>query len=776
MPLFESALSGTAVSIVEIAVKAGKYAANEVTEAYSDVAHIQQLLAASKTYIENYRHRHCQMKILPGLMKEALDLETIYTDVKILDTRSQWDFIGQEALEEAYRKKGVRYFGDSESQRFNGMTVANDKQCLMVLGGPGIGKSTFLRKVGLEALKKDGALTHDCIPVFLELKKFRDDTIDVQAKIAQEFDICRFPNADAFVDAALEQGKLLILFDGLDEVPSSNLNRVIEKIENFVDQHSQENSSTDRRNRFVISCRSAAYRSSFRSFTDVTISEFDDEQIQMFIHRWFATEKDRALMTGDKCLELLNQDEHKATKELAQTPLLLTFICLVYDREEVLAEERCTLYGSALNIVLKEWAAQKRIQREPIYRGFHPALEQIMLAEIAHDSFQKDQLFFSREAITTRITNFLTDMLNAPKQLNADAVLEAIEVQQGILVKRAVDAYSFSHLTLQEYLAALHIVDKRLENDLVIQHLMDTNWIEVFLLVAGLMKNNVMTLLLAIERQARTYIEPHPKLQALAKWAEVNEAGPSKLYQRAASLAIASAIVQPKSVSRENRSNTIKSAIAIFSASAGDSYSAINNVVNSAISSTDAISRARAITGARKRQNQDRVAHPALQILHGGAMAGANASHSTSHNTEERNKKEKEKAEEEAKESIREIEAANISDDIININHHFFQVQKLKSITTKLKGHRRAIPGLSGSPGAWKEWARQLNLIWLDVLELDQNTIDLSLKEEKAWRNYMSANELLIKCKQAAIRISRSEWEELENRLLTTKDALTEHV
>ena len=88
------------------------------------------------------------------------------------------------------------------------------------------------------------------------------------------------------MESALEQGKLLVLFDGLDEVPSQNLNHVIEQIEDFVDRHDG--------NRFVASCRIAAYRSSFRRFTDVTIAEFDDEQIEQFIILWFSSEEDEA--------------------------------------------------------------------------------------------------------------------------------------------------------------------------------------------------------------------------------------------------------------------------------------------------------------------------------------------------------------------------------------------------------------------------------------------------------------------------------------------------
>ena len=151
MPLFESAIGGIAVSVVEGAIALGKHATNEIRGEYSKVDHLNRLHAASNAYVDNYFNRHCQIKIMPGLMKEPLDLESVYTDVKILDDRSIRAFLGPDELESAYREKGKRSFGRSEAKRINGMTVANAERFLMVLGGPGIGKSTFLRKIGFSS-------------------------------------------------------------------------------------------------------------------------------------------------------------------------------------------------------------------------------------------------------------------------------------------------------------------------------------------------------------------------------------------------------------------------------------------------------------------------------------------------------------------------------------------------------------------------------------------------------------------------------------------------
>ena len=156
MPLIESAIGGIAVAIFDQAIKAGKYATKEIRGAYDDVQHQQRVIAAANAYIDNYFNRHCQIKIMPGLMKEPLSLESIYTDVKLLNESSIGAFADAGELESTYRKKGKRSFGNSDAERVSGIEIANREPFLTVLGGPGIGKSTFLRKIGLEALKKGG--------------------------------------------------------------------------------------------------------------------------------------------------------------------------------------------------------------------------------------------------------------------------------------------------------------------------------------------------------------------------------------------------------------------------------------------------------------------------------------------------------------------------------------------------------------------------------------------------------------------------------------------
>ncbi|KAM3096256.1 type II toxin-antitoxin system HicA family toxin [Phormidesmis sp. 146-35] len=237
--------------------------------------------------------------------------------------------------------------------------------------------------------------------------------------------------------------------------------------------------SKHKQNRFIASCRTAAYHSRFRQFKDVEMADFDDVQIQQFITNWFQSEQDKQFGIAEKCWERLQEPEYSATKELAQTPLLLTLLCLVFDDSQAFPKNRAVLYGDVLDVLLKKWAAEKRIQRDPIYKDLSVALEEMMLGEIAYAGFVRNRLFFSRREVVQQICTFLESNLNAPKHLDGKEVLKAIQIQQGILVERAADVLSFSHLTIQEYLVAQHIADHNLIEELVAGNIAERRWRDV---------------------------------------------------------------------------------------------------------------------------------------------------------------------------------------------------------------------------------------------------------------------------------------------------------
>ena len=475
---------------------------------------------ASHEYNKNYKERHGQVKVFCAGMRQPIPLDDVYVRVQFLDEHMASRYRSPEEVEQAFRERDRELLDLVSDERQDGTQIANDKEYLMLLGGPGVGKSTFLRKVGLEALKgKDGDYKHECIPVFLELKNFREDQIDIETLIIKEFETCGYPYPEDLTKVMLESGKLVIFFDGLDEVPRANVDNVIHKMEDFVDRYSQ--------NRFIASCRIAAYKGGFKRFTEVEMADFDDTQIHTYINNWFEStpyqhrnQLDKEMGTAKQCWETLNAPEHQATKELARNPLLLTLLCMVYDNSQNFQRNRASLYEDAFNIFLKEWAAEKRVNRgASINQYLDIADEKRMLSKIAAGNLEANRLFFTKEELITQIQDFGEGNANTLETFNAPKVLETILIDQGLFVEQVRGSYSFSHLTFQEYLTANYIVgDTRSIQGLVNSHLHDWQWREVFLLTAGLMRE-ADDLLTAMETEAAKCIKTD-RFKALFQWVE----------------------------------------------------------------------------------------------------------------------------------------------------------------------------------------------------------------------------------------------------------------
>jgi nucleoside-triphosphatase THEP1 len=676
---------------------------------------------ASKQYILNYQKRYNRLRVLG--MSQPVNLDDIYTEVQCLRPDEIRNFESITALEKKYRHNGSRRLTNEKSARKNGITIANQYTHLMILGQPGAGKSTFLRKIGLEALKgKSGQIQGEIIPVLLELKQFTTNEVNIYNIIEQEFISCQLPLAKEFTNQLLRRGKLLLLLDGLDEVPNKNFELVIDKIQEFVKEYKQ--------NKFVISCRTAAYRQKFQNFKEFIIADFNDQQIQQFIKNWFYSQVDKQLGTAEKCWNKIKNQ--KATKELARTPLLLTFLCLEYDESQDLPKKKATLYGNALDILLRRWSAEKRLPYEPIYRQLGIDLEKIMLAEIAYDNFATDKLFFSQPEVLNQIQKVIDNNDNAPKNLDVGKILDAITIEQGILVERARDVFSFSHLTLQEYLTAQHIYDNRLVEKLVTEHLTDKRWKEVFLLVAGVMRGGADDLLLLMEKEVQKYINT-PKLQALLNWAENVTVGSPGDYKPVGKRAVA-----------------IANALANALANAYDLGNALANAYAyayaNALANANALALANAYAYALANANALANAY-AYALAYANAYANANANDLAN-------------ALANAIDNIGEIEKLQIFNQKLNFTVLLPQLETLKA---KISDDQQPKETRQAFAEQWRETL-------LKGFNLTPEMVNLSEEEINALNKYLYANYLIIQCKDAALSISTQTWETIETRMLLVKN------
>jgi hypothetical protein len=689
-----------------------------------------------REYARRFLERYGNIKVLN--MAQPVPLREVYVAAQVHSPRLVQGFRSVNELHEMFSQRGKHHLFSREEgeERRDCLELANEEQYLNVLGAPGAGKSTLLRRLGLEALlprrawddtilqplglraslrdKERSQYGHDCLPVMLELRRFRVEEIDLLNLIQEELATCGLPESGTLARALLEGGRLLLLLDGVDEVPGDQLDTALAHIRDFVDRYSG--------NRFVTSCRTAFYKGFFSRFRDVLLADFDEGQIANFVRNWFRSEHDRQQGIAEEFLKVLDAPAHAPAKELASTPLLLTFLCLTYDDRRRLLTNRSELYRQALEILMERWAASKRVHDEPVYRELSGRLEVQMLADIAAPAFADNRYFFTRRELTEHITRFLRDELNAPKHLNGDQVLEAIEVHQGLIVQRAQDAWSFSHLTLQEYLTAVWYENNPRLEQLVHEHLFDVRWREVFILVAGGV-SKADDLLERIQREAERPLTGSPRTLQLLRWAQGMVAAPPDAEKASALRAIA-------------LSFSLLFARALDDARARGLARVLSRAIDHALDLALSLGLARAL-GLGGHLNQAR------------GLARARALGLNPARDRDR--------------------TSYLYELIVILERASAFLPFSEALRETLRQAQAAISSVDG-----KSSHQEMNEVWeqaLDgiaaTLQLPPGTDELREEEAIALRNYLYACGLIVSCKDAATRVSRLAWESLCQRMLS---------
>lgn len=426
-----------------------------------------------RKYASRLLSEHSTTKLL-GNPKE-IRLDQIYTDVNVLDQVSAFRRLDIEELRES--DHADRTLCDFFSRKPL-IDLARREKRLYVLGKPGSGKSTFLKKI--IHLCCDRELNKTAI--FVPLKRWSDSRKSLDEFIENEFDVCDFPIASPFIKQLLADGGAIVLFDGLDEVPNTGDRRreAIATLTEFSRRHPNA--------QMVLTCRTAATEYSFEKFTYVEIADFTVEQQRTFISKWYGDRPE----SEAKLLEEWGNPDNKGIAELARTPLLLALFCLAYEETLTIPRRRIELYEEAVNALLRRWDSSREISRDDIYQGLSHGRKEQMLRRIALETFKRSEIFVKKNALVQIIEGFMRELPPDDMRygIDGDAILRAIEAQHGLLVERAYDIYSYSHLTIHEYFTAKKIVEST-RNDEIIElmrmHATDDQWREVILMVASML-------------------------------------------------------------------------------------------------------------------------------------------------------------------------------------------------------------------------------------------------------------------------------------------------
>jgi formylglycine-generating enzyme required for sulfatase activity len=354
-------------------------------------------------------------------------------------------------------------------------------QKLVILGDSGSGKTTLLRYLaqfcGTDSTEAQRVIkllsrkkTNYLVPIFISLHTIRRETDigleDILNGITEQFKEVGSEDLLLFVFQKMEEGRCLILFDGLDEVLLPSKGKLIRAIEGFGKRYPQ--------NWIIITSRRVAYHDDFRDFLHLELQPLDWEQIKNFIKLAFDEKK-----AGDAFYYTLMSNTQ--IRELSTNPLLLSAMIRIYEAFTFLPARRDELFDTFIELSLQTRDKVRRITRDT---RLPKNIEKNVLANLALQLLSEGCTTFAKEK-TISLLEMIINEYKSSRLSDAEQILLRF-TEAGILVEETPSSYRFLHLLLQEYLAAYALIQQEKPLEIIQKYINEPAWQEVLMLSSAI--------------------------------------------------------------------------------------------------------------------------------------------------------------------------------------------------------------------------------------------------------------------------------------------------
>lgn len=368
---------------------------------------------------------------------------------------------------------------------------------LVLLGEPGSGKSTALRYLALllaqrlrgVPLRIPGWPEGDApVPVVVPLGQvaaaLRAGAADAYAALLQVVgDVLEAEvrvGLRRFLTPALRAGGLLLLCDGLDELPATSNGEA----PRVAVAAALRRLARETRARIVVTSRVLPYRApgDWKLLPEDgwalrTVQPLAFGQTRAFVQSWYAalalSDPDLA---GGKAAEraealIAELEQTERLRPLVRSPLLLTMLAILHYNTGDVPRDRAKLYEECVLLLLERWEPERQpgMPREKLIERLGlPSLDPLrqVIHELAYQAHLQPPGDDGRgligvEPLTLRMFTFFKRLGSLAE---ADAKLQSFRTMlddedSGLLQRRGDEGYALPHLTFQEYLAACHLAD-----------------------------------------------------------------------------------------------------------------------------------------------------------------------------------------------------------------------------------------------------------------------------------------------------------------------------
>lgn len=366
------------------------------------------------------------------------------------------------------------------------MSAVGETRRLVLLGGPALGKTICLFHLAQSLLKRESSTPGvgridpqdkgPSIPLYGSLRELNvppgERRPPVRTWLLGKLASSSSPSEVDAAEKAFVAGEIVLLLDGLDEVVEAQARAdVAREIHDLL--------STDwTRCRAVLSSRPKAFRevSTSVDWPRFALAEFDSRRVGLFLERWFAAVRRREPLTSSgrptdprSAAEgfLAELRKHRELERAIRHPLLLTIMALGYRSSDgQVPRRRVDLYGSVVHTVALAWERAKGQQPGLRFPETTQVVQCLAWVAFSLHSGRGDNAV-DQNGLHRLVSRGFELCGIPPERAAVDAwdLCKVIRLRQTLLVETAPGRFGFFQVTLQEYLAGVHLAKSRGSED-----------------------------------------------------------------------------------------------------------------------------------------------------------------------------------------------------------------------------------------------------------------------------------------------------------------------
>ena len=294
-----------------------------------------------------------QIKEVAAELEQSLNVELVFSEDKTatklrshIDDIRNWasrvsfmDMRGSKQISSIYVELDTylmplrTHFSDSErfSRKPLKEAVFNNKRHAVVLGQPGAGKTTSMKKICTLFFSNEGFNEYS-LPILLNLRDYETTENDsfIQQRLLELFHFEFLTNkatrellgkdldsleSEVFL-TLVDNLKVLIILEAYDEIPTPDRKEsALREIRHLTKKFQQT--------KLIITCRTGEFNYDLDGCDTFEISALTEEQISLFVRRWIGDDKAKNFLIDMKASPFW---------DTAIKPLSLAHLCAIYER------------------------------------------------------------------------------------------------------------------------------------------------------------------------------------------------------------------------------------------------------------------------------------------------------------------------------------------------------------------------------------------------------------------------------------------------------------